>query len=314
MHVLPAAPHTMALGTTRIVNTDQTIRFGSVRYSTPPGLVGSEVWVRAAGSELVGAADLDALPVAPAWAGDRRGLTGVARHRLATPGNPRIDLCHYPNHPQDPDGAPRPPRPADSPKTTSPPSWTTRPPGPARRARRRRDPFRAAWHRRLGRLHHDQQGTHHVNSTITTSTASAVRPSPPLPEELTEVLKRVRLPHLRAVAPDVLATATAQRWDPTEVLRVLLAEEIRGRDEAPKAARRKAAALPSGKRSTRGARLTPRSRHRPSPHWPPWNGSTASTEPNSTSLTTSACCPPGRPPPKRSTDSSRPPPDEESNP
>ncbi|XKH54076.1 IS21 family transposase [Citricoccus nitrophenolicus] len=111
LHVLPAAPQTMALGMTRIVNTDQTIRFGSVRYSTPPGLVGSEVWVRAAGSELVVVADLDALPVAPAWVGDRRGLTEVARHQLATPGNPRIDLGHYPDHPQDPDGAPRPPRP-----------------------------------------------------------------------------------------------------------------------------------------------------------------------------------------------------------
>ena len=64
LHVLPAAPHTMALGTTRIVNSDHTIRFGSVRYSTPPGLVGSEVWVWAAGSELVVVADLDALPVA----------------------------------------------------------------------------------------------------------------------------------------------------------------------------------------------------------------------------------------------------------
>ena len=30
-----------ALGTTRMVNTDQTIRFGSVRYSVPPGLVGA---------------------------------------------------------------------------------------------------------------------------------------------------------------------------------------------------------------------------------------------------------------------------------
>lgn len=111
LHVLPAAPHTMALGQTRIVNTDQTIRFGSVRYSTPPGLVGSEVWVRAVGSELVAVADLDALPVAPSWAGDRRGLAEVARHRLATPGTPRIDLAHYPDHPQDPDGAPRAPRP-----------------------------------------------------------------------------------------------------------------------------------------------------------------------------------------------------------
>lgn len=49
LHVLPTAPHTMALGQTRSVNTDQTVRFGSVRYSTPPGLV----WVRVAGTEPV---------------------------------------------------------------------------------------------------------------------------------------------------------------------------------------------------------------------------------------------------------------------
>lgn len=54
LHVLPAAPHTMALGRTRIVNTDQTIRFGSVRYSTPArtrGIrsVGAGGWLRAGG-------------------------------------------------------------------------------------------------------------------------------------------------------------------------------------------------------------------------------------------------------------------------
>ena len=111
LHVLPAAPHTMALGQTRSVNTDQTVRFGSVRYSTPPGLIGAEVWVRAAGDELVIIADLDVLPRLPEWAGDRRGLAEVARHRLSTPGTPRIDLAHYPDHPQDPAGAPRVPRP-----------------------------------------------------------------------------------------------------------------------------------------------------------------------------------------------------------
>ncbi|MFW2241960.1 IS21 family transposase [Rhodococcus opacus] len=111
LHTLPTAPHTLALGTTRSVGTDQTIRFGSVRYSTPPGLVGAEVWVRAAGADLVVVADLDSLPRTPDWAGDRRGLTEIARHRLSTPGNPSIDLAHYPGHPQDPDGAPRPPRP-----------------------------------------------------------------------------------------------------------------------------------------------------------------------------------------------------------
>src|ERR1700731_3765405 len=38
LHRLPDVPHTAALGTTRVVNTDQTVRFGSVRYSVPPGL------------------------------------------------------------------------------------------------------------------------------------------------------------------------------------------------------------------------------------------------------------------------------------
>ena len=78
----------------------------------------------------------------------------------------------------------------------------------------------------------------------TTTTAPA---APPLPDDLAAVLKRMRMPYLRAAAPEVLATARAQRWDPTEVLRVLLAEEARGRDEATKAARRKAAGLPAGK-------------------------------------------------------------------
>ncbi|MCB8913239.1 IS21 family transposase [Rhodococcus rhodochrous] len=111
LHTLPSAPHTLALGTTRSVGTDQTIRFGSVRYSTPPGLVGAEVWVRAAGTDLVVVADLDALPQTPEWTEGRRGLSEVARHALSTPGNPRIDPMHYPDHPQDASGAPKPPVP-----------------------------------------------------------------------------------------------------------------------------------------------------------------------------------------------------------
>jgi len=113
LHTLPGAPHTLALGTTRAVNTDQTIRFGSVRYSTPPGLVGEQVWVRADGDELVVVADLNAVPVRTAWAEAQGavGLVEVARHRLSTPGRPRIDLGHYPDHPQAPDGGPRTPRP-----------------------------------------------------------------------------------------------------------------------------------------------------------------------------------------------------------
>ena len=57
------------------------------------------------------AADLAALPLRPAWAAPGPlGLAEVARHALSTPGNPRIDLAHYPGHPHQPDGTPRPPR------------------------------------------------------------------------------------------------------------------------------------------------------------------------------------------------------------
>ena len=76
---------------------------------------------------------------------------------------------------------------------------------------------------------------------------TTMHPAPPLPQDLTGLLRRMRLPYLRAAAPEVLATAKAQRWDPAEVLQVLLTEEIRGRDEATKTMRRKAAGLPAGK-------------------------------------------------------------------
>jgi hypothetical protein len=59
------------------------------------------------------------------------------------------------------------------------------------------------------------------------------------------VLHRMRLPYVRAPAPEVLATAKAQRWDPAEVLRVLLFEEVRGRDAATQRMRRKAAGFPT---------------------------------------------------------------------
>ena len=81
----------------------------------------------------------------------------------------------------------------------------------------------------------------------TTRTPSSKTAPPELPEELSAVLRRMRLPYLRAAAPEVLATARAQRWDPAEVLRVLIGEEIKGRDDATRRMRRKAAGLPAGK-------------------------------------------------------------------
>ena len=71
--------------------------------------------------------------------------------------------------------------------------------------------------------------------------------APALPDELERLLRRMRLPYLRKAAPDVLATARAQRWDPAEVLRVLIAEEVTGRDGATRRMRRRTANFPTGK-------------------------------------------------------------------
>lgn len=68
-----------------------------------------------------------------------------------------------------------------------------------------------------------------------------------MPEELGRLTRRLRLPYLRQHAPEVIATAKAQRWDPAEVLRVLLEEEARGRDAATREMRRHQARFPSGK-------------------------------------------------------------------
>jgi DNA replication protein DnaC len=81
---------------------------------------------------------------------------------------------------------------------------------------------------------------------MTTQTAKTPA-APAIPEELTVLLKRMRLPYVRAAAPDVLATAKAQRWEPAEVLRVLLVEEVKGRDDATRRMRRRSAGFPTGK-------------------------------------------------------------------
>jgi len=69
----------------------------------------------------------------------------------------------------------------------------------------------------------------------------------PLPDELYQLLKRMRLPYIRRAAPEVIAIATAQRWEHAEVLRVLLAEEVKGREQATIRTRRRASGLPAGK-------------------------------------------------------------------
>lgn len=96
LHVLPTEAYALALGEQRLVDDDQTIRFGSVRYSTPPGHVGAKVWCRVVAEELAIVARTGT------------GLAEIARHRLSTPGNPRICDEHYPHHPGG--NLPRPPK------------------------------------------------------------------------------------------------------------------------------------------------------------------------------------------------------------
>jgi transposase len=97
LHALPPEPYTAALGLTRHVEDDQTIRWGSVRYSTPDGHQGEEVWCRVEGEELVIVGRTDS------------GLAEIARHELSTPGHPRIVDEHYPFH--EGGNGPKPPRP-----------------------------------------------------------------------------------------------------------------------------------------------------------------------------------------------------------
>ena len=71
--------------------------------------------------------------------------------------------------------------------------------------------------------------------------------APALPDDLEALLRRLRLPHIRRIAPEVIATAKAQRREPVEILRALLTEEAAGRGRSALATRRAAAAFPTGK-------------------------------------------------------------------
>lgn len=76
----------------------------------------------------------------------------------------------------------------------------------------------------------------------TTATASAS-----VTDEVVDLLRQLRLPHMRHHAPEILATAKAQRWEPAEAIRALLAEEVTGRQASSIGTRRKAAGFPTGK-------------------------------------------------------------------
>jgi DNA replication protein DnaC len=86
-----------------------------------------------------------------------------------------------------------------------------------------------------------------MTATRTGPPALGTPTAPPLPAELEALARRLRLPHLRRAAPEVLATARAQRWEPAEVLKALLVAEAAGRARSSRATRRASAGFPTGK-------------------------------------------------------------------
>ena len=89
LHPVPAAPHTVAFGVTRVVpvNTPM-ITFESGQYSVPHTLLGATVWVRVHGR----GADEQVVIVHV----DDTGPVEVARHNRATPGSPQLIDEHFP--------------------------------------------------------------------------------------------------------------------------------------------------------------------------------------------------------------------------
>jgi DNA replication protein DnaC len=67
---------------------------------------------------------------------------------------------------------------------------------------------------------------------------------PPLPADLNEGLKRLKMAAMRRLAPELLVTAKTQRWKPEEFLRTLVEAEIAARDESNVRTRMRQASFP----------------------------------------------------------------------
>src|SRR5690606_40141703 len=67
---------------------------------------------------------------------------------------------------------------------------------------------------------------------------------PPLPADLAEGLKRLKMAAIRRLAPELLVTAKTQRWTPEEFLRTRIEAEIASRDQSNVRTRMRQAAFP----------------------------------------------------------------------
>jgi DNA replication protein DnaC len=74
--------------------------------------------------------------------------------------------------------------------------------------------------------------------------AHAVEQVQQLDPELLDGLKRLKLRRMRHLAPQLCLTARTQRWRPEKLLRVLVEEECKSRDESNRVARQRQAGFP----------------------------------------------------------------------
>lgn len=78
-------------------------------------------------------------------------------------------------------------------------------------------------------------------------TARTPAPGPVALDEVVALCRRLRLKYVREQLEEVVLTARAQRWDPAELLRVLLGAEAEGRDRSGIEVKRRRARFPAGK-------------------------------------------------------------------
>ena len=92
LHPLPAQPHTVSFGVTRVVAArTPMVTFEGGQYSVPHPLLGQTVWVRVHGRG-------ESERVVVVHVGET-GPVEVARHARATPGSPRLVDEHFPPAP-----------------------------------------------------------------------------------------------------------------------------------------------------------------------------------------------------------------------
>jgi hypothetical protein len=60
-------------------------------------------------------------------------------------------------------------------------------------------------------------------------------------------MRQLKMPHARVLAPELIATAGAQCWEPTEIIKALFTAEAAGWARSMLATRRKEAGFPTDK-------------------------------------------------------------------